>query len=218
MFLTRKLPALLLIVVTGLSAAACGSEEESQPFCGSGPCTTAAPTRDKGDKKGPTGPAESTDDTTAQENAPGVGAPPPAEAPPEAEEDPAPEGKKLAIDDKINFEFDSDEILPESIPILQSVGKVIREHPGLTKLSIEGHTSSEGTAAYNQTLSEQRAAAVRQYLITKEMIDGGRLVSKGWGETKPIADNDTEAGREANRRVEFIILEASTPVPTKLVQ
>lgn len=80
---------------------------------------------------------------------------------------------------------------------------MLKEHGDL-KLAIEGHTDNVGAAASNQTLSEKRAAAVRQYLIDKYSIDGARLTAKGLGATKPVTSNDTPEGRQNNRRVDLV--------------
>ena len=121
-------------------------------------------------------------------------------------------GKKLydAIAEKgrastqgIYFDTGSDGIRPESAPTLKEIGDMLNEHGDL-KLAIEGHTDNVGAAASNQTLSEKRAAAVRQYLIDKYSIDGARLVAKGLGATKPVGSNDTPEGRQNNRRVELV--------------
>jgi len=71
-------------------------------------------------------------------------------------------------------------------------------------VQVEGHASSEGGDDHNQTLSEQRAEAVLDYLVTHG-IDKGRLASKGFGSSVPIDTNETVAGRENNRRVEFVV-------------
>jgi OOP family OmpA-OmpF porin len=70
------------------------------------------------------------------------------------------------------------------------------------RVNLSGHTDSIGTEAYNQKLSERRAASVKNYL-TKKGIDAGRISAQGFGETKPIADNKTKEGRAKNRRVEI---------------
>jgi outer membrane protein OmpA-like peptidoglycan-associated protein len=73
-------------------------------------------------------------------------------------------------------------------------------------MSIEGHTDSIGTEAYNQGLSERRAAAVKNYLVKQGVPDGSRMTTVGYGESRPIADNKTPEGRFQNRRVEILIL------------
>ena len=86
---------------------------------------------------------------------------------------------------------------------LAKVAGIVSGHPGL-RLDVEGHTDSVGGTAYNQTLSEQRGEAVRDYL-TKEGMPATSVTSKGFGETQPVGGNDTAAGRQLNRRVELVI-------------
>ena len=80
---------------------------------------------------------------------------------------------------------------------------MLQQHADLG-LTIEGHTDNTGTAPGNQALSERRAASVRQYLVDYFGIDGARLKSVGYGQTKPVAPNDTPEGRQNNRRVELV--------------
>lgn len=87
---------------------------------------------------------------------------------------------------------------------LAKVAGIILGHPGLT-LAVEGHTDSVGGDAYNQTLSEQRAGSVRDYLIQQGISAMNLVPAKGFGKTKPVASNDTAAGRQLNRRVELIV-------------
>jgi len=103
----------------------------------------------------------------------------------------------------ILFDTGSDRIRGESKPTLDMIGQMLNDHADL-KLTIEGHTDNVGSAASNQTLSDKRAAAVRQFLISAYRVDAGRLVSKGLGSTKPAASNDTPEGRQQNRRVELV--------------
>jgi len=103
----------------------------------------------------------------------------------------------------ILFATGSATIQGESTPTLKEIGDMLKAHPEL-KLTIEGHTDNVGDAAANQTLSEQRAAAVAQYLETTYQIDASRLATKGYGATKPVASNDTPEGRQQNRRVELV--------------
>jgi OmpA-OmpF porin, OOP family len=103
----------------------------------------------------------------------------------------------------IYFDTGSDQIRPESSPTLKEIAAMLTEHPDL-KLSIEGHTDNVGSAASNQTLSEKRAAAVREALVTVYKVDGSRLTSVGLGSTKPAGPNDSAEGRQANRRVELV--------------
>ncbi|HYP04623.1 MAG TPA: OmpA family protein [Bryobacteraceae bacterium] len=86
---------------------------------------------------------------------------------------------------------------------LARVGGIVLSHPGL-KIEVEGHTDSVGSDEYNQKLSEQRANAVREYLLSQG-LQAGSLTSKGFGESTPVASNDTAAGRQQNRRVELVV-------------
>lgn len=104
----------------------------------------------------------------------------------------------------INFETGKSEIKSESQTIVDQVAQMLNANPAI-KISIEGHTDNVGVAASNQTLSENRAKAVMNALVAKG-IDKTRLSSKGWGQTKPLADNSTEDGRSKNRRVEVVKL------------
>jgi outer membrane protein OmpA-like peptidoglycan-associated protein len=103
----------------------------------------------------------------------------------------------------IYFDTGSDRIRPESSGTLKEIGAMLKEHPDL-KLTIEGHTDNVGSAPANQTLSEKRAAAVRQFLIETYQVEGGRLQAKGLGSANPATSNDTPEGRQQNRRVELV--------------
>lgn len=102
----------------------------------------------------------------------------------------------------INFDFNSDRIREESKPTLDKVAALLKESADWRVL-IEGHTDNIGGESFNRTLSEKRAAAVRNYL-TATGIEAARLSSAGLGLSRPVANNDTEAGRAQNRRVELI--------------
>jgi OOP family OmpA-OmpF porin len=112
---------------------------------------------------------------------------------------------KIVINEKVQFEVDSAKILPVSHDLLNEVAKVIKEHPQIKKIEIEGHASAEGSDDHNMRLSDKRAKAVMKFLNGEGGITKGMLSAKGYGETRPIADNETEEGREKNRRVEFTI-------------
>jgi OOP family OmpA-OmpF porin len=96
--------------------------------------------------------------------------------------------------------------LPESFGLLDDITKIIKDNPHIKKIAIEGHASAEGDPKRNLTLSDERAKSVMKYIVDKG-VDAKRLTAKGFGITKPIADNATEEGREKNRRVEFNIVE-----------
>jgi outer membrane protein OmpA-like peptidoglycan-associated protein len=105
----------------------------------------------------------------------------------------------------ILFASGSATIEGESTPTLKEIGDMLKAHADL-KLMIEGHTDNVGAAAANQTLSEQRAAAVKQFLVSTYGIDAARLQTKGYGSSKPISPNTTPEGRQNNRRVELVKL------------
>ena len=113
---------------------------------------------------------------------------------------------KIIITEPVYFATNKDRILDRSKDILDEVARVLAENPQIALVRIEGHTDSRGRDSYNLTLSQRRASAVREYLI-KDGIDRDRLEAVGYGETIPIADNETADGRAKNRRVEFTIVE-----------
>ncbi len=94
---------------------------------------------------------------------------------------------------------------PSAYSAINEVVKLMQDYPE-NKILIEGHTDSYGSNAYNKKLSEKRAQAVFNILVSKYAVDSKRLETVGYGEEKPLADNKTDAGREQNRRVEIIIL------------
>lgn len=111
-------------------------------------------------------------------------------------------GKKIILRN-IFFDFDRITIKPESRSELGQLIKMMKEMPGL-KIEITGHTDNKGTFAYNQELSDDRALAVVNYLV-ENGIEHSRLSYKGMGFSQPIATNDTEEGRQVNRRIEITI-------------
>ena len=86
---------------------------------------------------------------------------------------------------------------------LSKIAGIILAHPGL-KIEVEGHADTTGGPAINQPLSEKRADTVRTYLVGQG-VDSGAITAKGFGDTKPVADNGTAAGRQVNRRVELVV-------------
>lgn len=122
-----------------------------------------------------------------------------------------PEG--IVVDDKgcelkltlhINFGFDQTAIDPEFKSELDKAAAFVRENEQAPYILLAGHTDSIGNEDYNQRLSVQRAEAVRQALIKDYGLDADKLVARGYGESRPVADNETEEGRYQNRRVELI--------------
>lgn len=114
--------------------------------------------------------------------------------------------EKIEIDDKILFASGKSRILPVSYGILDSVAQVMRDYPAI-RVKIEGHTDSDGSDSSNLRLSQARAEAVREYLISRGSVASVRLGAEGFGETMPIDTNRTAAGKANNRRVEFRITE-----------
>lgn len=102
----------------------------------------------------------------------------------------------------INFDFDSDVIRPESRPTLDKVAAILKAHPAWT-FFVDGHTDAIGGQAFNQRLSERRAASVVAYL-GQAGIDAARLSARGFGLSRPVAPNDSESERAQNRRVELV--------------
>ena len=112
---------------------------------------------------------------------------------------------KLDLVDRVYFRTDKDIIEARSNAILDNVANVLNAHPEITKIRVEGHTDNRGGKAHNQDLSQRRAAAVVKYLVGKK-VARERLEPQGFGQDKPIADNNTDTGRATNRRVEFVIV------------
>lgn len=108
----------------------------------------------------------------------------------------------------VEFAFDSAEITGVAFQEMLELLKFLREYPTSSAV-IEGHTDSRGTDAYNQNLSERRAAAVLEALVNSG-IARNRLTSRGYGESRPIASNDTEDGRQQNRRVTVVVSGTAT--------
>ncbi|MDF3065177.1 MAG: porin [Polyangiaceae bacterium] len=113
---------------------------------------------------------------------------------------------EIVILQQVQFKTASDVILPSSDDLLQQVSAVLKEHPELTKVEIQGHTDNRGSAALNQALSQRRAASVVKWLVNRGGVEAARLTPKGYGKDDPIETNDTEEGRQKNRRVQFRIL------------
>ncbi|TFH85358.1 OmpA family protein [Billgrantia azerbaijanica] len=128
--------------------------------------------------------------------------PEPAPMPePEPEPAPEPEFEPVVLSSDVNFAFDSAELRPEASTRLDEVAARLRENPEIT-VTIEGHTDSVGSNEYNRDLSQRRADSVRDYLVSQG-IAANRMRTIGYGEERPVATNDTDAGRAQNRRVEI---------------
>jgi outer membrane protein OmpA-like peptidoglycan-associated protein len=117
---------------------------------------------------------------------------------------------KIELDADVLFDFDKYNLRPEATDSLRKVGDVAKSY-GTSPMSIEGHTDGVGSHAHNMKLSDDRAASVKKWLVQNAGIQGGRISTRGWGETKPVAPNtkpngsDNPAGRQKNRRVEITI-------------
>lgn len=105
---------------------------------------------------------------------------------------------------QLNFKSGSNDIQPEHASEIAKVGKFLKQYPD-SAVVIEGHTDSQGSAAFNQQLSEKRAASVREFIIKNYNIASSRISSLGIGEVNPIADNSTASGRAQNRRVVAVV-------------
>ncbi len=113
----------------------------------------------------------------------------------------------VTMPSQVTFATNSAQIQPQFYSALDSVASTLQQYPS-SYIDIIGHTNSTGEAAYNQRLSEQRARAVADYLVSRG-VSQARVASYGQGESQPIASNETESGRQANRRVELLITPAT---------
>lgn len=107
--------------------------------------------------------------------------------------------------DTIYFDGNKTHINPIAARSLDRNGMILKENPDI-RVIIEGHTDATGSDLVNQKISEKRAENVKKYLEDKFNISGDRMKVKGYGKTRPVADNNTKEGRAKNRRVEFRIL------------
>lgn len=114
-----------------------------------------------------------------------------------------PEGKEVKISKQVSFEPGSDKLKPESNAALQIIKQYLTDKSYITLLRVEGHMDNNNDADYNQKLSEKRALTVCKKLIAMG-VDCKRLIAVGFGDTKPVADNSTPAGKAENRRISFV--------------
>lgn len=129
--------------------------------------------------------------------------PPPPPPPPTPIPPPPPSSKRIVLRG-VNFDFDKSDIRPDSRPVLDQAADVLRQSPNV-HISVEGHTDSVGSEMYNEKLSVRRAEAVFRYLVNHGVAPE-RMEVAGYGQTRPVADNDTETGRAQNRRVELHVV------------
>ncbi len=113
------------------------------------------------------------------------------------------EGIMITFNSGLMFDVDSYNLRPQTKSNLDELGQVLNKYPD-TNILVAGHTDSTGPNDYNMTLSDNRANSVERYLIQKG-VEASRLSSVGYGETQPVASNDTASGRQKNRRVEVAI-------------
>jgi outer membrane protein OmpA-like peptidoglycan-associated protein len=117
---------------------------------------------------------------------------------------------KIDLAADVLFDFDKATIKPEAEPSLRNLATVLAANP-TAAVTIEGHTDGKGADAYNQTLSEQRAASVKQWLVANAKVNGATITTRGWGKAKPVAPNtmtdgsDSPEGRAKNRRVQVTV-------------
>jgi outer membrane protein OmpA-like peptidoglycan-associated protein len=113
-------------------------------------------------------------------------------------------GNEIKIKRQIHFETDSAKISLDSTGLLEEIADAMIRNPCLKQVEIQGHTDNTGAKEHNKVLSDQRANAVREWLL-QHGIEPGRLVAQGYGQERPISPNVTPAGKERNRRVQFMI-------------
>jgi outer membrane protein OmpA-like peptidoglycan-associated protein len=119
---------------------------------------------------------------------------------------PAPpvQAAKICITLHVEFDFDKSDVKPQYHNEISKVAEFMTTYPSTGAL-IEGHTDNVGSYGYNISLSERRAESVRTYLVEQFGIDPPRLTTKGYGYTKPVASNETDEGRQKNRRIDALI-------------
>lgn len=139
----------------------------------------------------------------------GNGCPKPVEPPPPPKAQLS--EKQIEIDQKVQFEVGTATLLPESDAILTEVARVLAEHPEVLLIEVQGHTDNTGPAELNRKLGQARAESVVQWLIAHGVAKE-RLSAHGYGPDFPVAGNDTDEGKEKNRRVEFQIIKKQAPV------
>ena len=131
--------------------------------------------------------------------------PPPPPPPPPPKPAPPPPPKPVPVFENVYFNESKTNIDPVAAKALDRDGAMLKENPDI-KVEIGGHTDSLGSEKANHKISEERAESVKKYLMDKFNIPGDRMAVKGYGSTKPIADNGTKEGRAKNRRVELKII------------
>lgn len=121
-------------------------------------------------------------------------------------------GIVITLPEVVLFDFDKAELRPDARPVLEKIAKVARYYAG-APVRVDGNTDAVGTPAYNRSLSQRRADAVKDWLAASGGVEAGRLQARGLGETQPVAPNqnpdgsDNPAGRQRNRRVEVVVVD-----------
>ena len=117
-------------------------------------------------------------------------------------------GEQIVLPEQIEFEFDEARIkqTPKTLDTLQKLADILKTHPSITKLRIEGHTDNVGRARHNDRLSKARADAVAKWLVAHD-VQESRLATAGFGAKKPLVANDSDAHRATNRRTEYYVEE-----------
>lgn len=123
--------------------------------------------------------------------------------------DPRIQGNKIVLFGKIFYDTNKATIKPVSYPVLDDVADVLNKHPEITLVEVQGHTDARASDAYNLKLSQARAESAMNYLVGKGIV-ASRLRAMGYGESHPIASNDTVEGMSQNRRTEFIIISSTS--------
>jgi outer membrane protein OmpA-like peptidoglycan-associated protein len=113
---------------------------------------------------------------------------------------------EVKILERIEFDTNKATLRHESDGVLQAVADILAHHKEIKRIQVQGHTDNRGTKDYKKALSEKRAASVKKWLVAAG-IDVKRLESKGFGQVQPVDSNESEQGRQINRRVQFIVLD-----------
>jgi outer membrane protein OmpA-like peptidoglycan-associated protein len=119
-------------------------------------------------------------------------------------------GMVITLSGSVLFASNHSDLLPSAQAKLNEVGAALTKQGAQAKITVEGHTDSQGTASYNQELSQRRAESVRDYLVSRG-IAADRVTAQGFGLTRPLADNASAEGRADNRRVEIVVQPPSSP-------
>jgi len=135
---------------------------------------------------------------------------PPPPPPPTPAPLPPPVSRKIVLRG-VHFDFDRSEIRSDSRPVLDEAASALKENSNV-RISVEGHTDNVGSDAYNEKLSVRRAEAVFRYMVNQG-ISPERMEVIGYGESRPVADNDTDSGRAQNRRVELHVVNQASGAP-----